>query len=212
AEQLQARLLAEGVESRAFDAEMFNESGAFHFQPQQRAVICPIAPEGNLAKVLAAYGSTGLDAVVLDRSVESSDDFGEMLHALLVPSENDAWPVCPSCGKRRLAVCPYCGTAGIDFQKADENYAALRTSEDEPIPLALICSTCDEPWTPEFYRRCEWCNYDFGDGKAERPPRTVKVRIEEEAAEINGRVAIVLVGMAVLLGGVIGWFAYAVGK
>lgn len=30
--------------------------------------------------------------------------------------------------------------------------------------LALMCSTCDEPFVPEFPRRCEWCGHEFPDG------------------------------------------------
>ena len=30
--------------------------------------------------------------------------------------------------------------------------------------LALMCSTCDEPFVPEFPGRCEWCGHEFPDG------------------------------------------------
>jgi uncharacterized paraquat-inducible protein A len=28
----------------------------------------------------------------------------------------------------------------------------------------VICSTCDEPFRPEYPRRCEWCGHEFDDG------------------------------------------------
>ena len=28
----------------------------------------------------------------------------------------------------------------------------------------LVCTTCDEPFVPEYPRRCEWCGHQFEDG------------------------------------------------
>jgi hypothetical protein len=43
---------------------------------------------------------------------------------------------------------------------------AVEASPDAVLQprLALTCSTCDEPFVPEFPRRCEWCGHEFPDG------------------------------------------------
>ncbi|MFZ5832829.1 MAG: hypothetical protein ACOY3P_22310, partial [Planctomycetota bacterium] len=28
----------------------------------------------------------------------------------------------------------------------------------------LVCTTCDEPFRPQYAARCEWCGHDFGEG------------------------------------------------
>ena len=33
-----------------------------------------------------------------------------------------------------------------------------------PPQRMLICTTCDEPFVPEYPRRCEWCGHTFADG------------------------------------------------
>jgi len=33
----------------------------------------------------------------------------------------DAWPTCPKCGARRIAVCPVCGVSGSQFRLADSS-------------------------------------------------------------------------------------------
>lgn len=104
-----------------------------------------------------------------------------------------AWPLCPGCQKRRTTMCPYCDTAGSDFPLADANFSA---GQEDPQPtLAVICTTCDEPWAPEFFRRCEWCGHNFGHGlKVDYEP--VPVLTELEPA--NGRVLTVLLGLMAL--------------
>ena len=63
--------------------------------------------------------------------------------------------------------------------------------------LALICSTCDEPFVAEFLRRCQWCGHDFGDGL----PVDVVAPAAEDYESLNGRVlavALALVGLVVV--------------
>ncbi len=156
------------------------------------------------------------------------------------------WPLCPDCGKRRLAVCPVCGTSSTEFPPADGEFLgspqaltwtedgrrpgcgcgsgacgggmALGGASDEdasrepaadaefgelpdpgPVPeepsgvgLALICSTCDEPFRPQFARRCEWCGHEFPDGFE------VDVVPGEPPEETNVRVIVVLLALAAL--------------
>ena len=87
-----------------------------------------------------------------------------------------AWPTCPDCGRRRQTVCPICETAGTTLPLADPNHEgvapALGPTKDQPeehLPL-LICTTCDEPFRPRFYKICQWCRHEFDDGIP--PPRT----------------------------------------
>lgn len=58
-----------------------------------------------------------------------------------------------------MTVCPVCKTSGSHFPWADP--------ESQPADSArpmVLCPTCDEPFTPQYLRRCEWCNHDFGEG------------------------------------------------
>ena len=88
-----------------------------------------------------------------------------------------AWPLCPGCQQPRHTMCEICGTAGSDFSLADmpphdlspasngEESQDDQASIDAEPALVVICSTCDEPFEPEFLRRCQWCSHDFGDGR-----------------------------------------------
>ncbi len=108
------------------------------------------------------------------------------------------WPTCPQCSHRRLTICPVCKTSGSDFPQADGNYwAAISGDADAPPRLAAICTGCDEPWLPEFLRRCEWCGHDFGEGiDMETPPRPAST---EESEPLNHRMTMLIAGM--VLGG-----------
>lgn len=56
----------------------------------------------------------------------------------------------------------------------------------------VICSTCDEPFRPEFPRRCEWCGHEFPDG--------FEVDVDtsgEPPEELNVRTLAVLAGLIV---------------
>lgn len=102
----------------------------------------------------------------------------------------EIWPTCPGCGRRRTTVCPFCETVGNQFPAADANFSA--DNEDETGPaLAIICTTCDEPWVPDFYRRCEWCGHDFGRGLA-TPQGEPEIRPPER---INPRALLVALGL-----------------
>ena len=70
----------------------------------------------------------------------------------------DAWPNCPECGQPRHTNCPFCQTAGHEFPPAH-----LPDTQIPEKPL-VVCPTCDEPFTPEYLRACEWCDFRFEDG------------------------------------------------
>lgn len=89
------------------------------------------------------------------------------------PCEWEDWPCCPRCRRRRLTHCPACHTAGAHFPLAE---FVSPDSPDEPIRLVadgrdgrhdgvlIVCPTCDEAFSPEFYRRCENCGHEFEHG------------------------------------------------
>ena len=113
-----------------------------------------------------------------------------------LPSETEdslAWPCCPSCGQPRITSCPYCRTSGFEFEEADDG-SRLR-----------ICHICDEPFRPEMFRQCTWCDHDFGRGVEvdDRQYRLFEQLGWLEKADWNSRsvaVAVALVGsVAVLL-------------
>lgn len=103
--------------------------------------------------------------------------------------DQDAWPRCPVCGEKRLAVCRICGTAGTTFPPAYQPGHA-----DAERPLMVVCPTCDEPFVPRFYKECEHCNYEFDEGVSFPKP----VPDEELLKSDLRRVWLVIGGMAAL--------------
>lgn len=90
------------------------------------------------------------------------------------------WPECPQCCQPRQAVCPSCKEAGNHFPQADSPITTAEKMSPEsgcssvvptdasPISdrddLPLWCLLCDEVFQAQFYRHCEWCGHDFGNG------------------------------------------------
>jgi hypothetical protein len=105
-----------------------------------------------------------------------------------------AWPECPQCNERRVAVCPICSTNETDFRLAD--YDDADGAENEADVL-LLCSTCDEPFVPQFYRDCDGCEFDFGEG-------IERQKVVRE--ELNNRVIFVILGVVLLLVGLGAFF------
>lgn len=132
----------------------------------------------------------------------------------------EAWPCCPECGARRLTRCAFCGTSGADFPPADANPGDLldlptpsadalsrcdcgpggcgaheveaeNVAAESVVPL-LLCPTCDEPFHPQYLRRCEWCGHEFPDG-AENP--STEERIQEP---FNWRIAYVIYALILI--------------
>jgi hypothetical protein len=114
--------------------------------------------------------------------------------------EEKAWPICPHCARPRLATCPVCETSGTEFPPAF-------LPEGAESDGAVLCTICDEPFTPRFPARCEWCGHRFADGFEPKPaePLVTKPRILDE---MNSRSATVLLGMLAISAGVLGWFWY----
>ena len=109
------------------------------------------------------------------------------------------WPLCPQCDARREAQCPVCLAHGTDFRLADFEEPDDAEAVGDGADVLLLCSTCDEPFMPRFYRRCAECAFDIGEG-IERPAIVPD--------EMNPRAILVMVGMMLLLCGLLAFFAF----
>lgn len=145
--------------------------------------------------LLEAEGSIGSGSMAIELT-QLVDETGEESH----------WPLCPHCSRPRLATCPVCQTSGTDFAEA-----FLPEEEQEQEGSAerrlVICPTCDEVFTPKYPARCEWCGHHFSDGyepRASQPLMTTPVVLQE----FNGRAALLILAMATLAAGILGWFSY----
>lgn len=79
------------------------------------------------------------------------------------------------------------------------------TDDDEPEPrkTMLMCPTCDEPFEPQYPRRCEWCGHEFGDG--------YNVALAEgPAEEVGSRAILVILGLLALAAGLVAYFMFIV--
>jgi hypothetical protein len=117
------------------------------------------------------------------------------------PDTIDAWPTCPSCGRKRHTMCPICETAGSEFPPADTisggDETELEGTDDPGDPLGrrpLLCPMCDEPFVPDYLRQCEWCNFDFGYG-LEKP-----LELDDSLEPVNWRVGVLIAGLLGLAG------------
>ena len=136
-------------------------------------------------------------------------------------------PICPASGTDFEEVDPeFAGTLGLPGDTSDttggcgsdcscgqEPQAAAPQSAEaeaaEPpgaqtsLPrLALMCPTCDEPFVPEFPRRCEWCGHEFADGY------DVEDYVERETIPVQAM--IVILGLVTLVLVACAYFAWIV--
>ena len=63
----------------------------------------------------------------------------------------------------------------------------------------LICPTCDEPFEPQYPRRCEWCGHEFHDGY------DAALR-DDPAEEIGSRTILVILGLLALTLALVAYF------
>jgi hypothetical protein len=93
-----------------------------------------------------------------------------------------------SCG-RASACCS--GRASCD--DGEDAVGDIEPSEEAaPAHPVLMCPTCDEPFVPEYPRRCVWCGHEFEDGYE------VDV-VAQPPEEATGRVIAVVLGMVALM-------------
>ncbi len=92
------------------------------------------------------------------------------------------WPACLGCGRPRLTLCPVCQTAGFDLPWGElpEGITAAQiadrvTRHGAAVPrrsptdgseecVLVLCTTCDEPFAAEYFRRCGECGYEHSSG------------------------------------------------
>ena len=65
-----------------------------------------------------------------------------------------------------------------------------------------MCPSCDEPFVPEFPRRCEWCGHEFSDGY------DLEDHLEREAIPVQAM--IVILGLVILVLVACAYFAWIV--
>ena len=114
-------------------------------------------------------------ALLFERQIRAGHGMAELGCALTSPSL-PVWPTCPQCTKQRQTVCPVCHEAGhqlplADFPIGEDGVVSSQEVIDgaSPIPeasagVSVVCPICDEAFVARFYRRCEWCGHDFGEG------------------------------------------------
>ncbi len=144
-------------------------------------------------------------------AAEVTLDSGEAspeLTRLVAEADADAhWPACPHCGRPRLATCPICKSSGTDFAEAFlPESDDIATDEQQHL---VLCPTCDEAFAPRYPARCEWCGHRFRDGYEAPEPKPL-LSPPQLPADMNGRVGLLLLGMAVVLAALFGWFSFLV--
>ena len=75
-------------------------------------------------------------------------------------------------------------------------------NNDQDSVAMLMCPVCEEAFTPVFYRWCQQCGHDFGDGLLVQTP---------EPDELTDRALIVLAGMIGLFIALITYFWWIIG-
>jgi len=188
AQQLKSLLEREGITVRVInDAAQGDNDDAPHLSPG-RTVLAVFEPDADQARLIASQFEESTEGFL---TVESADDGRETL------SER---PVCPGCGKPRITACPACGTTGGEnFYDAGLPLDAEADSESSATSL-LVCQTCDEAFTPQYPRLCEWCNHDFGDGtQIDEPDDPLEI--------VSPRVIATIIALLAVCLGVAAYFA-----
>jgi hypothetical protein len=95
-----------------------------------------------------------------------------------------------------------CGPGGCSPELVPAGEAAAEHPPADASKPMLMCPTCDEPFVPEYLRRCEWCGHEFPDGTEIPLPSA-------PADPLNGRVVAVILAMLLLGVAMAGYFLYA---
>lgn len=107
---------------------------------------------------------------------------------------------------------PCCGPGGCHSEgpgdchsdSASDELPALPAGVSEPLPTTqmLLCPTCDEPFVPQYLRRCEWCGHEFPEGVEIDPPA------DDFEESFNPRIAITIVAILALAGAGFAYFVH----
>lgn len=110
----------------------------------------------------------------------------------------------PGAGAAAATSCS-CGPGGCSTGLVPAD-AGPPPAEHEPTDHAadasqpmLMCPTCDEPFVPEYLRRCQWCGHEFPDGTEIPLPAA-------PADPINGRVVVTILVLLLLGAAMAGYF------
>jgi len=78
--------------------------------------------------------------------------------------------------------------APLEATRTDSDSGDQTTAKDRDSVL-LMCPSCDEAFEPGFYRLCQQCGHDFGDG----------LQVESGTQdELTGRTLFVLISLSAL--------------
>jgi len=111
--------------------------------------------------------------------------------------DRDARPITCSCHGGGCSPQAVSGVDEADEAGPGEDEAAVPSG---PAPATLVCPECDEPFVPEYARRCPSCDHRFRDG--------YDVESEHAAGDRMGaRTIAVILGLVVLLIAVFVYFA-----
>jgi len=111
-----------------------------------------------------------------------------------IPELADAATEAPSCN---------CGPGGCTPPGEQTEVSGADEVESESPARLLMCPTCDEPFTPQYPRLCEWCGHDFGHGYEVELP-------QEPVEQINSRVIATIVGLLVLMAAMVVYLMFTV--
>jgi hypothetical protein len=111
-----------------------------------------------------------------------------------IPGLADAAAEAPSCT---------CGPGGCTPVREQAEIPAVEEDEAESPARLLVCPTCDEPFTPQYPRLCEWCGHDFGDGYEVELP-------QEPEEQINARVIAAIVGLLAFVAAMVVYLTFIV--
>jgi hypothetical protein len=104
----------------------------------------------------------------------------------MVDVEEGAEPISCGCGSGGCR-------AGADGAEGPE---PAQVPAEAP-PRMLLCPTCDDPFVPQYARRCESCGHEYADGYAPEPERNADERISARAIAVTLALVALLVAMVV---------------
>lgn len=100
-----------------------------------------------------------------------------------------------------------CGGCGADRPGSDASHVGdvADNLTDDAVglnaPTMLTCTTCDEPFVPQYLKCCEWCGHVFPDGFEFELPT-------DPAEPLNARILFVFFTLAGGALALLGWLAY----
>jgi hypothetical protein len=104
------------------------------------------------------------------------------------------------CGKHEAEIGREPSAADEDDDFAPTADPSVDPHSESASPPLLICPTCDEPFHPQYLRRCEWCGHEFPDGgEMPLPEEKVQEPFNWRIAYVIYVLALLAVGLAVYL-------------